>query len=152
MDIKEFLSAANVFADFHATDKGELLRELCHRAAWKAGLDGETVTGEVLKRESVGSTGMGGGVAIPHARIPGLSKTFGLLARLDEAIDFEAIDGELVDVVALLLLPRSSDNQPLNALACTARCLRDAQTLRRMRQAGDSAELYRAVAADIGSP
>jgi len=149
MHISDLLSPGNTFADVHAADKASLLKELSHRAAWKAGIEGEVVTGEILKREEVGSTGIGGGVAIPHARLPRLQKPFGLFARLDRAIDFDAVDDQPVDLVFLLLLPDDPEGQQLNALACVARELRDAEALERIRGAhGD--ELYRAIITSEG--
>ncbi len=83
-------------------------------------------------------------MAIPHARIADLKKPFGTLVRLKHAIDFDAIDGEPVDIVFLLLLPQSQGD-PLNALASVARKLRDPEAVRRLRSAADDAELYRAI-------
>jgi PTS system nitrogen regulatory IIA component len=97
-----------------------------------------------LKREALGSTGTGAGIAIPHARLEGIARPFGILVRLAKPIDFEAIDGQPVDLVFLLLLPAEPQGDQLNALACAARMLRDAQILRDLRRAADDAALYRA--------
>ncbi len=86
-------------------------------------------------------------MAIPHARIPDLKKPFGTLVRLKHAIDFDAIDGKPVDIVFLLLLPAQSGD-PLNALASVARRLRDPESVQRLRNAADDAELYRAIQFD----
>ncbi len=112
MDIKDFLAPANVIVDMRATDKEQLLRELSQRAAAALGLDAGPVTAEILKREELGSTGMGEGIAIPHARIPNLEKPFGILARLKKVIDFAAIDEKPVDLVFLLLLPDAAEGRP----------------------------------------
>jgi hypothetical protein len=90
------------------------------------------------------ATGIGHGVAIPHARLRAVKKPFALLARLKSPIEFDAVDGRPVDLVFLLLLPASSRLDQLNALAAVARKLRDADVLRRMRSATTAVELYRA--------
>jgi nitrogen PTS system EIIA component len=144
MEIRDFLSRDNALINVRAPDKTRLLQDLAARAAAALSLDANLVSIELLKRESLGSTGTGGGVAIPHARIPDLKKPFGMLTRLRHAIDFEAIDGQPVDVVFLLLLPQSQGD-PLNALASVARKLRDPEAVRRIRNAGDEKDLYDAI-------
>jgi len=136
VDVTSFLSAENVVADYRAESKGQLLNELCIRAA-KAGLDVETVSGEIMKREQLGCTGVGGGVAIPHARILTLKKPF------RKPSNYDAIDSEPVDIVFLLLIPANSGDQ-LNVLATIARKLRDRDALVRMRKAPESGSLYEA--------
>jgi PTS system nitrogen regulatory IIA component len=69
------------------------------------------VLGEILKREQLGCTGIGGGIAIPHARLQNLKKPFGSMARLRKPIDYDAIDGDPVDIVFLLLLPTDSGGE-----------------------------------------
>jgi nitrogen PTS system EIIA component len=146
MDIKDFLSPDNVLIKVRAPDKTRLLQDLATRAAAALSLDANLVSIELLKREALGSTGTGDGVAIPHARIPDLSRPFGILARLRHPIDFEAIDGKPVDVVFLLLLPQSQGD-PLNALASVARKLRNSESVRRIRNAANEMELYDAIEA-----
>lgn len=145
MDIKDFLAPADAMADARAPDKARLLNELSRRAASSLGLGTDLIAGDLLKREALGSTGMGNGVAIPHARFRELKKPFGLLARLRKPIAFDAIDGQPVDIVFLLLLPTESGGEPLNALACVARKLRDPKTLDALRTAKTDGALYRAV-------
>jgi len=140
VDVTSFLSAENVVADYRAESKGQLLNELCIRAAKATGLDVETVSGEIMKREQLGCTGVGGGVAIPHARILTLKKPF------RKPLNYDAIDSEPVDIVFLLLIPASAGGQ-LNALAAIARKLRDRSALARMREATESASLYDAFVA-----
>ncbi len=144
MDIKEFLLPTDTLVKARGTDKARLLQELAARAAAALNLDADLICAALLKRENLGSTGTGGGVAIPHARIAELKKPFGTLVRLKHAIDFDAIDGMPVDIVFLLLLPAQSGD-PLNALASVARRLRDPESLRRLRNAVDEAALYRAI-------
>jgi PTS system nitrogen regulatory IIA component len=144
MKISDFLSPADTMVDVRASDKRELLRELSRKAALALKLPTEHVASELLKREELGSTGMGSGVAIPHARIGAVTKPFGILVKLKQPIDFDAIDGEPVDLIFLLLLAISPQGQQLDALATVARKLRAPATVARMRQAKESAELYSA--------
>jgi PTS system nitrogen regulatory IIA component len=144
MEIRDFLSPGDALIKVRAPDKTRLLQDLAARAAAALGLDPNLVTVELLKREALGSTGTGEGIAIPHARLPDLKKPFGTLVRLRHAIDFDAIDGQPVDIVFLLLLPQSQGD-PLNALASVARKLRDPEARQRLRSADDDDELYRAI-------
>jgi PTS system nitrogen regulatory IIA component len=146
MEIRDFLSPDNALINVRAPDKTRLLQDLAARAATALNLDANLVSVELLKREALGSTGTGDGVAIPHARIPDVKKPFGMLVRLRHTIDFDAIDGKPVDIVFLLLLPQSQGD-PLNALASVARKLRDPEAVRLIRNAADDAELYDAIEA-----
>ena len=148
MQIADFLSPDDTLCDVRAADKDRLLRELTGRAANALRLDAAVLADAIAQRERLGSTGMGDGIAIPHARIADLSKPFGLLARLRRAIDFAAIDGKPVDIVFLLLLPSAAHGEQLTALASVARRLRDAQVTADLRDAADGAALYRAIIAE----
>ena len=128
------------------SDKTRLLEDLCRRAASALKVDADKITADILKREELGSTGMGGGVAIPHARMADVKRPFGLLARLKSAIEFDAIDRQPVDLVFLLLLPTGPAGEQLHALALVARTLRDADTARIARHATDPSGLYAAIA------
>jgi PTS system nitrogen regulatory IIA component len=146
MDIKDFLTPSDVLVGIRTSDKTRLLEDLCRRAASILKIDADKIRADILKREELGSTGLGGGVAIPHARIADIKKPFGLLARLKSAIEFDAIDRQPVDLVFLLLLPTAPAGEQLNALALVARTLRDADTARNARRATDPSGLYAAMA------
>jgi nitrogen PTS system EIIA component len=148
MDIKEFLSPADAQVDVTVSDKARLLQELADRAADSLSLPADRILSELLKRETLGSTGTGGGIAIPHARIPGLDKPFGILVRLRQPIDFDAIDSQPVDLLFLLLLPVTSDKEQLNALASVSRILRNSVSVRKLRRSRDSEGLFRAMVLD----
>jgi nitrogen PTS system EIIA component len=148
MDIKAFLSPTDTFVDVRASDNTHLLQELSRRAAATLNLAAEQISAEILKREELGSTGTGGGVAIPHARIQGLNESFGILARLKKPIDFDAIDSKPVDLVFLLLLPASPVSEQLNALASVARKLRDPASLHSLRSADGTASTTQDKCAD----
>lgn len=149
MPITDFLSPADVLVDVRAAGKAELLSELTGRAATALKLPPELILKELLKREELGSTGLGDGVALPHTRLLQLTKPLGVLARLSRPIDFDAIDGQPVDLVFLLLLPAQPHGEQLNALASVARKLRDKETRLRMRSAPDASALYLALSAQI---
>jgi PTS system nitrogen regulatory IIA component len=147
MKISDFLSPTCVMLDIRASDKTRLLEQLSVQAATGVGLDVDEVSTQIAKREELGSTGVGNGVALPHARIKGLKAPFGVIARLRHGIDFDAIDDQPVDVVFLLLLPDAANGDAqLNALACVARKLRDPIVLRQVRGAPDPEALFQAIA------
>ncbi|MGZ3412078.1 MAG: PTS sugar transporter subunit IIA, partial [Xanthobacteraceae bacterium] len=124
MGIQHFLSPDDVLISARFQDKKSLLKELAGRAASRLGLSSGAVFNEMQKREQLGSTGLGDGVALPHARFAEISKPYGIFARLKRPIDFDAVDGRAVDVVFFLLLPAQADGEQLTALASVARKLR----------------------------
>ena len=146
MNIKDLLSQGNVLANFAASGKTLLLQKLAQRASDSVKLPVELISSALLKREELGSTGTGGGIAIPHARIPGLDRAFGILVRLKQSIDFDAIDGQPVDLLFLLLLPVASNKEQLNALASVARIMRNPESVGSLRRARDSADMFRVLA------
>lgn len=145
MKISDFLSPADVALDVRESDKARLLQQLSSQAAAKVGLSANEVCTQIIKREELGSTGVGNGVALPHARLRELTTPFGLFARLRHGIDFEAIDSQPVNMVFLLLLPDGTGASQLNALASVARALRDPETLQRIRSAADRDSLFQAI-------
>jgi PTS system nitrogen regulatory IIA component len=145
MKISDFLLPTDVMLDVRASDKTRLLRQLSTQAASEIGLDPNEVAMQIARREELGSTGVGNGVALPHARVPGLKAPFGLFARLRHAIDFEAIDGQPVDIVFLVLLPQTANGERLNALACVARTLREPEALTLVRRATDPESLFHSI-------
>ena len=145
MKISDFLSPADVALDVRESDKARLLQQLSSQAAAKVGLSANEVCTQIIKREELGSTGVGNGVALPHARLRGLTTPFGVFARLRHGIDFEAIDSQPVNIVFLLLLPDGTGASQLNALASVARALRDPETLQRIRSAADRDSLFQAI-------
>ena len=149
MKIADFLSADNVVIDATAADKKKLLSELARKAGATVDVLPDRLLAELVKREELGSTGMGGGVAIPHARFYQVTTPFGMLVRLRKPLDFDAVDGEPVDLVFLLLLPEAATaGDQLGALASIARKLRNAKIAAALRGARDSAEMYRILTAD----
>jgi PTS system nitrogen regulatory IIA component len=149
MKISDFLSANDVLIGVAATDKKKLLAELARKAGAIVDVLSERVLAELLKREELGSTGMGGGVAIPHARFEQVRKPLGILVRLRKPLDFDAVDGDPVDIVFLLLLPEGAPaGNQLGALAAIARKLRNPAIAQALRRAHDTKKMYDALTAE----
>jgi nitrogen PTS system EIIA component len=146
MKIPDLLSPTDVMIDVRASSKQQLLQEFAVKSAESLGLPVDRVAPYLLKREELGSTGIGKGVAIPHARLPDLKRPYGLLAKLRQGIEFDAIDGQPVDILFVLLLPAAAENEQIAALALVARTLRSEENLARLRGARNASELYSAIA------
>ena len=148
MNIQDFLSPSDVAINVPVANKSKLLFELASKAGARLRLPPDHILEELSKREKLGSTGVGDGVAIPHARFPEIDKPFGMLFRLRQPIDFDALDGKPIDVVFLLLLPESAKGEQLSALACVARKLRKPTVTAALRKATDAAETFRMLASE----
>lgn len=142
MQVSEFLQPGDVVVDLAVSSKLRVLQLLSKRASETLGLPEHDILDPLHAREKLGSTGIGEGVAIPHTKVAGLEKPFGMLARLTSPIDFEAIDDIPVDLVFMLLIPAAGGKDHLNLLAAVARQLRAPEVLRRLRQAVIAKELY----------
>ncbi len=142
MDISELITPDRVVAGVRVADKNALLGELARRAAVLTGADGPAILRVLTAREALGSTGIGLGVAMPHATLEGLAKPFTLFVKLARPIDFAAIDGAPVDLVFLMLVPPDAGAEHLAALACASRTLRDVRTRERLRKAKDAASVF----------
>ena len=142
MTIDDLLAPADVLVGLRAAGKPALLDTLARRVADSLGLASGDVLAALSRREELGSTGVGEGVALPHARLEAIRDPFGLFARLREPIDFGAVDDQPVDLVFLLLLPAGPHADHLNALATVARRLRDKDGAAAMRKARDAAALH----------
>ncbi len=145
MKITSFLAPGSVILDVRASDKIALLRDLAQRAANIVHVPSQTIVNELTRREELGSTGIGGGVAIPHARFAGVEKPFAMVARLKPPVNFDAIDGLPVDLVFLLLIPLSANTDHLNVLATISRRLRDRTAVDLLRSSKDEGSFYRAL-------
>jgi len=134
--------------DVAASDKQKLLLAISRKAGASLDVLPEHMFAELQKREDLGSTGVGGGIALPHARFHQVRKPAGMLVRLRKAIDFDAVDGKPVDIVFLLLLPETPNNDQLGTLATIARKMRNPKVAAALREARDSREMYRALAVE----
>lgn len=142
MKISDILDRRHVIPGLHAQDKPALLEELARRAAVALKLDETTLREALHARERLGSTGVGQGIAIPHARVDGINQTFGMFARVEPPVTFEAIDREPVDLVFLLLTPMATGSSHLSALAAVSRRLRDAKVAAAIRAAENAKEIF----------
>jgi len=146
MKIAELLAPGNVIIGFRVADKVQLVQEFAKRAALQLGVAVAAIANPLLEREQLGSTGLGKGFALPHARVAGLDRCFGMFARLARPIDFQAIDERPVDLVFLLLIPQNAEAAHVAALAAISRRMRDAALLDRVRKADTTNALYRLIA------
>jgi len=142
MELTELVTREAVLATLKASGKKQVLQEIANRARDAYGLTARRVFEGLIAREKLGSTAMGYGVAIPHARIEGLDRIVGVFARLDRPGGFEAADGEAVDLVFALLAPEEAGADHLRALARVSRFLRDAETRTKLRQTDRAEALY----------
>jgi nitrogen PTS system EIIA component len=148
--LNDMLAPENVLASSRARDKQSILALVAAHASPALGLPAAPILTELERREALGSTGIGAGIGIPHARIAGIDKPFGILVRLLRAVEFEAIDGLPVDLVFALLLP-GNPRPDLEALASVTRKLRQPEVQRRLRAAPDAVTMVSVMAEDCGS-
>ncbi len=143
MEISDFLTPDRVLLDVRPRDKTHLINEIA-RALGRLvpGLTPEAVQAALAAREQLGSTGLGAGFALPHARVEGLNAYVGLFVRLAKPIDFEAIDGKPVTLVFVLLIPFETTIPPVAALAAISRKFRDADLVTSLRRAKTHVEAY----------
>jgi PTS system nitrogen regulatory IIA component len=142
MPLSDLLPAKAIFPSLKANSKKQAIQELSAKAAELTSREAREIFETLLQRERLGSTGVGNGVAIPHGKLPKLDKLVGLFARMAKPIDFEALDGEPVDLIFLLLAPEAAGADHLKALARIARLLRDDKVAKKLRAARDADTIY----------
>lgn len=142
MDIAKLLKPEGVRVLGQVTSKKRLFQELGDMAASACGLNGDLVFDGLQERESLGPTGVGHGIALPHARIEGLSGIVGVFIRLEKPMEFEAIDRQPVDLIFALFAPKDSGVEHLKALALISRTMRDASICAKLRANSNPAALY----------
>lgn len=142
MALNDILAPGAVFPTLKVSSKKQALQELAAHAAELLKRDEREIFETLNQRERLGSTGVGSGIAIPHGKLAGLDQLFGMFARLEKPIDFEALDGEPVDLIFLLLAPEAAGADHLKALARVARLLRDAEVARKLRNSHDVGAIY----------
>jgi len=147
MHISDLVRPGRTGACRRIADKRSLIEQLSRTAAAEIGQTASTIAEALNARERLGSTGIGGGVALPHAVLEGIAEPFALLVTLDHGIEFDAVDQHPVDVVFLLLSP-ATGRAHNESLACAARLLRDKRALRSARDARTDAQLLTAIGAD----
>lgn len=141
MEIGRLLDRDGVAARAHAPNKRKALHLLAEAAFRKTGVATETVFEALLQREAAGSTGVGQGVAVPHARLP-IDRMIGVFLRLDQPVDFDAVDERPVDLIFALFAPDGADAEHLRALAKVSRLLRQPELREQLRKARTEDAVY----------
>ena len=135
MQLGEFLDFESIRVGLPGGNKRKLLQWLGQLAGARLGYEPDAIVETIAERERLGTTGFGGGVAIPHGKVEGLKRIFAMVVRLAEPIDYKAVDGQPVDLVFLLLSPPDAGAEHLKALAAVSRVVRHAPTLEKLRGA-----------------
>ncbi len=144
MDIADLIDSTSIVPNLRVTSKKQALQELAKRAAEVTGRPEREIFEVLVERERLGSTGVGHGIGIPHGKLPDLDRLYGLFARLETPIDFDAIDEQPVDLICVLLAPETAGADHLKALARVSRLLRDRAICEKLRGT-ESAEAIHAL-------
>ncbi|GAB4536796.1 MAG: PTS sugar transporter subunit IIA [Ruegeria sp.] len=142
MELSSILKPEAVRVLSAASSKKRLFQEIGDVAAGTLGLDAQTVVDSLLERESLGPTGVGHGVALPHARLSGLDTVAGVFVMLEKPIDFGSVDRQPVDLAFALFAPEEAGVEHLKALALVSRTLRDTSVCAKLRANPDPVKLY----------
>lgn len=148
MDIASFLSSDAILSNCAATSRKQALHEVAKQAANITGLSEREVLNALMERERLGSTGMGNGIAIPHARFGKLTQLKALFVQLQSPVAFDAPDGKPVDLLFVLLAPAENNSDHLRAMARVSRLLRDSHSCGKIRQAVTAGVIYHLLTAD----
>ncbi|MFN3387366.1 MAG: PTS sugar transporter subunit IIA [Allosphingosinicella sp.] len=141
-DLSDILADDCVDEELHVANKKGLFQLLAAASARKTGVSAKAIAASLTEREKLGSTGFGGGVAIPHGKIEGLDHVFGYFARLETPIDFQSVDDLPVDLVFMILSPPDAGADHLKALARVSRLLRDRDIVAKLRGARSRDALF----------
>lgn len=142
VEIDNFLGPERIVLGLRSASKRQLFQELATMAATSTGSDAATILAALMQREKLGTTGIGEGIAIPHARVKNLENLIGFFARLATPVDYDALDDAPVDLVFLLLAPEEGNTAQLKALARIARLLRDPEVCAELRHEHDAQRIY----------
>jgi PTS system nitrogen regulatory IIA component len=150
MNITDLLAPDAILPALKVQGKKQLLQELAARAHQIARMPERRIFETLVERERLGTTGVGAGIAIPHGRMAEAKSITGIFARLETAIDYEAVDSQPVDLVFMLLAPEEAGADHLKALARVSRLLRNAATCEKLRAASSGEALYAILTAQNG--
>ncbi|MDW3205145.1 MAG: PTS IIA-like nitrogen regulatory protein PtsN [Alphaproteobacteria bacterium] len=142
MELCDLLTSESVIEKLAVTSKKQALQEVARRGATITGMDERAIFDTLLERERLGTTGVGNGIAIPHGKLPGLERPYGIFARLARPIDFDAIDDQPVDIIFALLAPTDAGADHLKALARVSRLFRDREMCEKLRGSDRADALY----------
>jgi len=142
MKISDLMPVDSILLSVKAKNKRQLLQEIAEVAAEKTKISDRTIFDTILERENLGSTGFGGGTALPHGRLAEIDKVRVFLAKLSTPVDFESIDNKPIDILFLLLSPESNGADHLTVLAQISRILKDSNLVNKLRKASSKEEIY----------
>lgn len=142
MEMESILQPEQILFSDKLTSRKRLFKEVAERAEKITGIDSELLNKALWAREDLGSTAMGGGIAIPHARIEGIEQVFGIFVRLQDPIDFDAADRQEVDLAFVIFAPEATGVEHLKALARVSRTLRDENIKEKLRSTENQRALY----------
>jgi PTS system nitrogen regulatory IIA component len=142
MELADILAEDAVLDCTDVNSKRQLFDIMSEKAAQITGMNHGDILAAIVGREELGSTGLGNGIAIPHGKLAGLSGVTAVFARLDRAIDFDAVDDQPVDVVVMLLAPVGAGADHLKALSRVARLLRTESVIDKLRHESDLQKIY----------
>ncbi len=146
MNISELLSPSFVLCQHHASSKKRIFEEIAeHIGQQQSQLDSNALFSALIAREKLGSTGIGGGIAIPHCRVKQCEDASAMLITLNETIDFDAIDNKPVDIIFVLLVPEDANDKHLKTLSSIAELFSDNVVLEKVRNAKNNEELLNAI-------
>jgi nitrogen PTS system EIIA component len=151
MNIGDLLDRTAISLRVSASSKRQVLAVVAEIAARKLGLDAGLILDALLDREAAGSTGVGHGVAAPHARLEGLDRMRGVFVRLEQPVEFDAVDDKPVDLIFALFAPKDAGADHLRALARVSRLLRQAELREQLRQARTADAIYALLVQDGGA-
>ena len=151
MDLSDLIEVPAILPALKANSKKQLLQLLAERAGSITGIPEREIFDTILQRERLGSTGVGNGIAIPHGKLPGVKRITGVFARLDQPVDFDALDDQPADLIFLLLAPEGAGADHLKALSRIARVLRDGETVAKIRVTRDASAIHALLSETQGS-
>ena len=143
MEIRDLLSPETVVYTIRATSKKQVLQELASLAANVSGQNQRAIFDVLLERERLGTTGIGRSVAIPHGKLPSLDRLYGVFAKLENPVDFDAVDNQEIDLVFLLIAPEKAGADHLQALSRISRMFRDFEMCKKLRAADNQKMLHK---------
>lgn len=151
MNIGDLLDRTAISLRVSASSKRQVLAVVAEIAARKLDLDAGDILDALIEREAAGSTGVGHGVAAPHARLDGLQRMRGVFVRLEQPVEFDAVDDKPVDLIFALFAPKDAGADHLRALARVSRLLRQAELREQLRQARTADAIYALLVQDSGA-
>jgi len=151
MNIGDLLDRTAISLRVSASSKRQVLAVVAEIAARKLDLDAGDILDALIEREAAGSTGVGHGVAAPHARLEGLKRMRGVFVRLEQPVEFDAVDDKPVDLIFALFAPKEAGADHLRALARVSRLLRQAELREQLRQARTADAIYALLVQDGGA-